>query len=73
MGKWLQNIRKEKRMTQQQVAGEVGITRAYYTQIENGKRRPSVDVAKKLAGLLDFDWTCFFAENPEIYEESLGG
>ena len=58
--KWLADIRHNKSITQEKIANEVHIARAYYSQIENGDRRPSVDVAKKIANYLQFDWTCFF-------------
>lgn len=55
---------KEKRkcvgMTQSEVAKAVGISRAFYTNIENGKRLYSVETAKKIAKVLGFDWTSFF-------------
>lgn len=44
----------------QQVADKVGITRQFYGMIENGERRPSVEVAKKIAKTLDLDWQIFF-------------
>lgn len=63
--------RERKKMTQEQVAKLSGIKRPYYTMIETGKRRPSVDVAKKIAGVLDFEWTLFFAldSNVSLHEE----
>ncbi|GIM46366.1 putative HTH-type transcriptional regulator YqaF [Collibacillus ludicampi] len=61
--KWLENIRKEKNMTHEAVAVQSKITRHYYTMIENGNRRPSVDVAKRIAAVLGFDWTLFFEQN----------
>lgn len=60
MRKWLFDIRLRKKLTQESIAKEVKITRTYYTQIENGDRRPSVEVAKRIAVCLDFDWTIFF-------------
>ncbi len=57
---WLKQKRLNKRYTQKEVAEKVQIMRASYTQIENGTRRPSVETAKKIARLLDFDWTRFF-------------
>lgn len=39
------------------------ISRAYYTQIETEIKRPSPDVAQKIAGILGFDWTIFFTNN----------
>jgi len=58
--RWLNRIRRESRKTQKQVADATGISRAYYTQIERGIRRPSVETAKRIADYLKFDWTYFF-------------
>ncbi|MYL50286.1 helix-turn-helix domain-containing protein [Halobacillus litoralis] len=60
--KWLIELRKSGKMTQLQVANESGIERAYYTQIENGLRNPSVNVAKKISNTLGFDWAIFFED-----------
>lgn len=61
---WLKEIRLEKGKTQEQVASEVGgITRTAYTNIETGERRPSVEVAKRIAGVLGFDWTRFYEDS----------
>ncbi|MDD4590122.1 MAG: helix-turn-helix transcriptional regulator [Parabacteroides sp.] len=58
--KWLLLIRKNKNLTQQQVACMANIKRTHYTQIETGSRNPSVKVAKCIADVLEFDWTLFF-------------
>lgn len=47
-------------MSQEDISKKVGISRAGYSNIENGKRRPSVAVAKKVAAVLGFDWTRFY-------------
>ncbi len=57
---WLLNKRQEKGLSQEQVAEQANIKRAYYTMIENGTRDPSVDVAKKVAQALGFCWVIFF-------------
>ena len=57
---WLVAIRKEKMLSQKLVADNVGITQPTYANIENGKRRPSVEVAKRIANVLDFNWTEFY-------------
>lgn len=59
---WLQKRRQRLNKTQQDVANKAGIERAYYTMLENGTRSPSPAVAKRIAVVLDFDWTVFFAE-----------
>lgn len=56
---WLYHIRKTKALTQREVANACGIKRQYYGMIENGAS-PSVDVAKKIAAFLGFDWTLFY-------------
>lgn len=55
---WLTQVRGNR--THQEVADLAGIGRAFYTQIENGARTPSVYTAKKIAEVLGFDWTYFF-------------
>ncbi|MEH7354034.1 helix-turn-helix transcriptional regulator [Neobacillus drentensis] len=44
--------RKERGLTHEQVAEKSGITRAYYTNIEAGRKDPSMGVAKKIADAL---------------------
>jgi len=46
-------------MLHKEIAQLVGIKRQYYDMIENGNRRPSVAVAKKIGAVLSFDWTNF--------------
>lgn len=58
----LKEKREAKKMTQSQVAQAVGIARESYTNIENGARRPSVQVAQKLGAVLDFYW-------PDLFEQ----
>lgn len=47
------NLRKEKNITQEELALKVGITRAYLSNLENGKYKPSLNVALKIAGALE--------------------
>lgn len=57
---WLIDKRKEKGIEQQQLAKEVGITPQYLYFIEHDQRKPSTDLAKKIADILNFSWTKFF-------------
>ena len=53
----------EKRgFTKYQVAQILGVDRAYISRIAKGERVPSVDMAKRIATLLDFDWRVFYAD-----------
>ena len=56
----LQSARKTKNYTQSYVAQKAHISRAGYSNIENGKRQPSVKVAKRIADVLELDWTVLF-------------
>ena len=57
---WLKAMRGDK--SQKKAAEMAGITQAYYAEIETGKKRPSVAVAKRIAAVLGFDWTKFYEE-----------
>jgi len=66
MRSWLKKLRHESHnMTQEQLAKMVGISRTMITEIENGNANPSVKVAKKIAAVLDFNWTKFYEEVSE--------
>lgn len=62
MKPWLKEKRLKKDMKHEEVASAAKIERAYYTMIESGDRTPSVEVAKKIASVLEFDWTLFFED-----------
>lgn len=56
----LANIRHAKGMLQKDVAKAAGVTRAFYTQVENGTRTPSMQVAKFMADALGLSLDEFF-------------
>lgn len=60
----LVQLREEKKLTQQQVADYLGITRAAYAMYEAGKRNPKPGTLKKL---------CEFFEVPSDYLIGVGG
>ena len=49
----LKKIRKQYKLTQEDVAKFLGISRSGYTYYETGKSLPSIDVLKKLAAMYD--------------------
>ena len=59
---WLKEARDEQGVSQKYVSDKVKIAQPYYHQIESGERRPSVEVAKRIAATLGVDWTKFFEE-----------
>jgi len=62
--KWLIEIRNGR--TQAQIAKAAGITQQMYSAIELGVRRPSVEVAKKIASVMGFNWTRFFEDEDDL-------
>ena len=55
IGNKLQAARKLKDLTQEQVADNVGISRSYYLQIENGELNPSSTVIMDIVRVLGVD------------------
>lgn len=55
----LYRARIERNLSQQEVADATSISLSYYSLIERGKRRPSPEVAQRLAGVLGMPerWT----------------
>ena len=55
-------LRKELGLRQADLADAAEVSLQYIWMIENGERKPSVKVAKRIAEVLGFDWTEFFKE-----------
>ena len=58
----LKEVRKAKGITQGELAAKCDVQRTTVTMIETGENLPSVQLAKKLAEVLEIDWTEFFNE-----------
>lgn len=58
----LLNARRKKGMTQTELASLAGINQGAYSNIESGKRAPSVKLAKRIASILEIDWTLLFKD-----------
>lgn len=69
MRDWLKKYRLQRHLTQEETAKLSGISRSYYTHIEHGTKTPTVDVAKKIAKALKFEWTIFFENNCSLKEQ----
>lgn len=60
MRKWL--VEKRGNKSQYEIAKEIGIPQSTYASIESGSRNPSVQMAKRIALSMGFDWSLFFEE-----------
>lgn len=56
---------KNPKVTQQQIADKVGVSRAYVGMLENGKRGIAMKPkrAKRIAEALGFDWQEFYRDD----------
>lgn len=59
---WLRDLRLKAGKTLKEVGDGAGVSECYVSQIETGARKPSVEVAKRLAAVLGVSWTRFFEE-----------
>lgn len=59
----LKTIRLQRGLRMKTVAQQAGISESMYCLVEKGMRTPSVETAKRIAGVLGFDWTEFFKED----------
>ena len=53
IGERLKTARKDKRLTQQQVADALGVAKSTYSGYESGFRKPDVLTVQKLAAILE--------------------
>jgi len=63
MRHWLIQLRKERGLSQHQLASQIGISRSYYSEIEVGVKTPGGRTAKKIADFFGFDMSIFYDEN----------
>lgn len=62
---WLKEIRLNSNSTMLSLSSKLDISESYYCMLESGERRPSVEIAKKIGEVLNFDWTKFFEEEKQ--------
>ncbi|MFD1637442.1 helix-turn-helix domain-containing protein [Evansella tamaricis] len=67
---WLIELRKSRNMTQEEVAFAAFINRGYYSQVETGKRTPSLNVAINIARVLKFDPMMFYRDHLLDFSEN---
>ena len=55
IGKFIAQCRKEKNITQQELAEKIGVTNKSISRWENGKNMPDYSILKELCNILDID------------------
>lgn len=67
---WLEEIRKAAGFKQYEIAEKAGISRGYYSAIENGIRKAPGEVALKIATVLNFSMDKFYQEEIKEWTEN---
>ena len=62
LAKFIKQQRNKRKMTQEYLALELGVSRPTYLKIESGEREPTISEAKKLAALFDMSLGEFLAK-----------
>lgn len=65
LGEILRDARKNKKLTLAELAGRVGVTTGYLSNLENNRQEPSISVLRGLSEQLDIPATMLFAEVTE--------
>ena len=61
----MENLRKArlaKKLSQKELADELGVTTATVSRYETGERKLSVETSKRIAEILEVDWYSLFDE-----------
>lgn len=51
--KQIKRIRKSKKITQKDFAIKIGVTPIYYCAIENGRKKPTIELLERIAIITD--------------------
>lgn len=62
-GQNIKQIRKQRNLTQKQLADQIKISRSYLSDIENGRKNLSIKTVKKLADSLGLSVTDLFNDD----------
>jgi len=65
MGKLINMLRKVNGLTQARLAKELGVTRAYLSQVENGHKEPSLVLLRKIAEFFEIPLAVLVADENE--------
>lgn len=65
MRTWLKDMRRKHKLTQKDIAKAADVDVTMISKIELGERNPSVDLAKKIAAVLEFPWTKFYDDDEQ--------
>jgi transcriptional regulator with XRE-family HTH domain len=66
---YLKAARKDKGLSVRQIAPMIGASFSHYSDIENGRRNPSVELSMKIAEFFDMDLTTLLKDRIRFKKE----
>lgn len=69
---YLKELRKAKGLSLRQIAPKLDISFSYYSDIENGNRNPSIELAMRMADFFKIDLAILLTDRVKFNEESVG-
>jgi transcriptional regulator with XRE-family HTH domain len=66
---WLKKLRKEKGLSVREIAPLIGTSFSHYSDIENGRRNPSIDLSMKMAEFFSIEVSIFFKNRIKFNKE----
>lgn len=66
---WLVKMRQEKKMSMREIAPLLGISFSHYSDIENGRRNPSLDLSLRMAAFFQIDVAEIFKDRIDFKKE----
>ncbi|HEC80456.1 MAG: hypothetical protein B6D57_00190 [Candidatus Coatesbacteria bacterium 4484_99] len=71
VGEKISKLRKDKRLTQSELAEMLDISKGYLSQIETGVRHPSLKIMKQLSVIFGVPVEYFIYENAEVNDSDI--
>jgi len=63
---WLKDLRTKKNLNVREIAAILGISYQHYSDIENGRRNPSIELSKLMAKFFNCKLDLFLAERTKF-------
>ena len=67
----IQKYRMSKKLTQENLAEAIDVTPSYVSEIETGKKRPSMKTLEKIAAVLDVPLVALMDDGPDADEGAI--
>jgi transcriptional regulator with XRE-family HTH domain len=68
---WLKDLRKGRNLTVRELAPLLEMSFSHYSDIENGRRNPSVELSYKMAKFFEVDVTLFFKDRIQFKKDAV--